>query len=133
MSSNIILEGIKDATKTINSKPFYLIDHATDQLCYLDEIIKKMGCGCVALVNETYSNILMLEFETILLTKAIKLNHSEIILNDCYLEIIKSNCDDLLEKIKIIREMQENIISELGQQDIHRIFNNDPDINLGVF
>ena len=68
MNNNIILEGIKDATESINTNSVYLMDHATNQLYYLDELLKNMvhGCGCVVLANETYSNILMLEFETIL-------------------------------------------------------------------
>ena len=129
---NIILEGIKDATTSINNNSENLIDHATDQLFYMDDIIKNMGCEGVVLVNETYSRILMLEFETILLIKAIELNKPAIKINDSTLTTIKNNCDDILKKTQTIRTMQENRLSKLAQQDIQRVNNNESDIDLGA-
>ena len=107
MESNIVLEGIKDATESINTNSNYLIDHATNQLYYLDELLKNMvrGCGYVVLANETYSNILMLEFETLLLIKAIELNARALTVEETTVEIIKSNCDDLLTKINKIKSV----------------------------
>ena len=130
---NIIFEGIKDATTSINNNADFLINHATDQLFYLDELINKMACGCILLVNETYSNILMLEFETILLSKAIKYNRPAIKINDLTLEIIKNNCDDLLEKIQKIRHMQETRTEIVSEKDLKRVANNEADIDLGAF
>ena len=132
MNNNIILEGIKDATTSINNNSENLIDHATDQLFYMDDIIKNMGCEGVVLVNETYSRILMLEFETILLIKAIELNKPAIKINDSTLTTIKNNCDDILKKTQTIRTMQENRLSKLAQQDIQRVNNNESDIDLGA-
>ena len=132
MDSNIILEGIKDATTSINNNSEKLIDHATDQLFYMDDIIKNMGCEGVVLVNETYSRILMLEFETILLIKAMELNKPAIKINDSTLNVIKNNCDDILKKTQKIRTMQENRLSKLTQQDIQRVNNNESDIDLGA-
>lgn len=129
--NNIILEGIKDATETINSNHKFLIDHSTDQLFFLDDILKNMTCEAAVLVNETYSNILMLEFETVLILKAIKYNRRAIILNDSTLEIIKTNCDDLLEKIKQIRTAQESRVKDLSHYDFKRVVNNESDIDLG--
>ena len=129
---NIILEGIKDATTSINNNSENLIDHATDQLFYMDDIIKNMGCEGVVLVNETYSRILMLEFETILLIKAIELNKPAIKINDSTLTTIKNNCDDILKKTQTIRTMQENRLSKLAQQDIQRVKNNEFNIDLGA-
>lgn len=133
MDHKIILEGIKDATTSINNNADFLINHATDQLFYLDELINKMACGCILLVNETYSNILMLEFETILLSKAIKYNRPAIKINDLTLEIIKNNCDDLLEKIQKIRHMQETRTEIVSEKDLKRVANNEADIDLGAF
>ena len=132
MNNNIILEGIKDATTSINNNSENLIDHATDQLFYMDDIIKNMGCEGVVLVNETYSRILMLEFETILLIKAMELNKPAIKINDSTLTTIKNNCDDILKKTQTIRTMQENRLSKLAQQDIQRVNNNESDIDLGA-
>jgi len=132
MNNNIILEGIKDATTSINNNSENLIDHATDQLFYMDDIIKNMGCEGVVLVNETYSRILMLEFETILLIKAIELNKPAIKINDSTLNVIKNNCDDILKKTQTIRTMQENRLSKLTQHDIQRVNNNESDIDLGA-
>jgi len=129
---NIILEGIQDATESINNNAAFLINHATDQLYYLDELINKMACGCVVLVNETYSNILLLEFETILLSKAIKYNRPAIKINDDTLEIIKINCDDLLAKTQTIRHMQETRTEIISDKDLKRIANNEADIDLGA-
>lgn len=132
MTSNIILEGIKDATESINNNHEFLINHSTDQLFYLDDIIKKMNGELSVLVNETYSNILMLEFETVLILKAIKYNRRAIIVNDSTLEVIKCNCDDILERTKAIKELQENRVENLSQQDFQRVFNNESDIDLGA-
>lgn len=132
MNNNIILEGIKDATTSINNNSKNLIDHATDQLFYMDDIIKNMDCEGVVLVNETYSRILMLEFETILLIKAMELNKPAIKINDSTLNVIKNNCDDILKKTQTIRTMQENRLSKLAQHDIQRVNNNESDIDLGA-
>ena len=134
MESNIILEGIKDATESINTNSNYLIDHATNQLYYLDELLKNMvhGCGCVVLANETYSNILMLEFETLLLIKAIELNARALTVEETTVEIIKSNCDDLLTKINKIKTIQGERVPNLNKTDFKRLMDGEADIDLGA-
>ena len=133
MENNIIFAGIQDATKSINDDPNFLIDHATDQLFYLDDILKGMARGCIVLVRETYSNILLLEFETILLSKAIKYNRPAIKINDSTLNVIKINCDDLLEKIKKIKELQEDRTENISFDILKKVANNEADIDLGRF
>lgn len=132
MTSKIILEGIKDATRSINNNTDFLIAHATDQLHYLDEVINKMAVGCVVLVEETYSNILLLGFETDLINKAIKYNKPAIKISNLELEIIETNCDDLLTKIKQIKEMQENRVPHISKKDFQRVINNESDIDFGA-
>ena len=132
MTNNIILEGIKDATESINNNSSYLIDHATNQLYYLDELLKNMGCGCVVLASETYSNILMLEFETLLLVKAIELNARALNVEETTVEIIKSNCDDLLIKINEIKTIQGERVPNLNKTDFKRFMDGEADIDLGA-
>ena len=134
MESNIVLEGIKDATTSINNNADFLINHATNQLYYLDELLKNMvrGCGYVVLANETYSNILMLEFETLLLIKAIELNARALTVEETTVEIIKSNCDDLLTKINEIKSIQSDRVTNLNNKDLERLRNGEADIDLGA-
>lgn len=132
MDHNIILEGIKDATESINNNSSYLIDHATNQLYYLDELLKNMGCEGVVLANETYSNILMLEFETLLLIKAIELNARALTVEETTVEIIKSNCDDLLTKINKIKTIQGERVPNLNDADLKRLMDGEADIDLGA-
>ena len=134
MDHNIILEGIKDATTSINNNADFLINHATNQLYYLDELLKNMvrGCGYVVLANETYSNILMLEFETLLLIKAIELNARALTVEETTVEIIKSNCDDLLTKINEIKSIQSDRVTNLNNKDLERLRNGEADIDLGA-
>ena len=132
MTSNIILEGINEATENINLRHDFLINHATDQLFYLDEIMEKMSCGCLVLVKETYYNILMLEFETYLILKAIKYNGNAINVDDSTVEIIKCNCDDLLERINKIKELQEKKVEKISHSDFQRMVNNEFDVDLGA-
>ena len=134
MDHNIILEGIKDATESINNNSSYLMDHATNQLYYLDELLKNMvrGCGYVVLANETYSNILMLEFETLLLLKAIELNAGALTVEETTTEIIKSNCDDLLIKINEIKSIQSERVPHLNNKDLKRLMDDEADIDLGA-
>ena len=134
MDHNIILEGIKDATTSINNNADFLINHATNQLYYLDELLKNMvrGCGYVVLANETYSNILMLEFETELLIKAIELNARALTVEETTVEIIKSNCDDLLTKINEIKSIQSDRVTNLNNKDLERLRNGEADIDLGA-
>ena len=133
MENNIIFEGIKDATESINNNADFLIDHATDQLFYLDELLKGMERACIVLVRETYSNILLLEFETILLSKAIKYNKPAIKINDSTLNVIKLNCDDLLEKIKKIKELQEERTEFISYDVLKKVADNKADVELGRF
>lgn len=132
MNDNIILEGIKDATESINTNAGYLINHATNQLYYLDELLKNMGLGCVVLTSETYSNVLMLEFETLLLIKAIELNARALTVEKPTVEIIKSNCDDLLVKINEIKTIQNERVPNLNNTDFKRFMNDEADIDLGA-
>ena len=132
MTNNIILEGIKDATESINTNPIFLMDHATNQLYFLDELLKNMGCEGVVLANETYSNILMLEFETLLLIKAIELNARALTVEETTVEIIKSNCDDLLTKINNIKTIQGERVPNLNDADLKRLMDGEADIDLGA-
>ena len=109
MANNIILEGIKDATESINTNADFLIDHATSQLFYLDVLLRNLNNEGVVLENVTYSNILMLEFETVLLVKAIELNASALTVEETTKQTIKSNCDDLLIKINQIGTITETL------------------------
>ena len=132
MNDNIILEGIKDATESINTNADYLINHATNQLYYLDELLNNMGCGCVVLASETYSNILTLEFETLLLIKAIELNARALTVEETTVEIIKANCDDLLKKINQIKTIQGERVPNLNNADFKRFMDGEADIDLGA-
>ena len=132
MANNIILEGIKDATESINTNADFLIDHATSQLFYLDVLLRNLNNEGVVLENVTYSNILMLEFETVLLVKAIELNASALTVEETTKQTIKSNCDDLLIKINQIKDIQTDRVPKLNKIDFKRLMDGDADIDLGA-
>lgn len=124
MTYNVILAGIKEATKNINSNYNFLMDHMTDQLFYLDEIIKNLGCEGVVLIEETYSNILLLEFETVLLMESIKFNCSNIEIDIDKLHIINENCKDILDKTGKIREYNRRNFNRADPETLKKIANN---------